>query len=104
MQNPDYPQSVEGDSWECVLPKPFRSAYKVANGTEPDFTNYAQVQDDPIFVDTLDYLFLSEQWTVDTVRGLPHRDEVAGPLPIETEPSDHILISAHMSIPLVTAE
>ena len=86
--------------WECELTQPLRSAYAVANGNEPDFTNYAQVQDDPVFVDTLDYLFLSPQWTVDRVLELPHRDEVAGPLPIETEPSDHILIAAELSLPL----
>ena len=26
----------------------FQSAYAVANGTEPDFTNYAQTRDDPV--------------------------------------------------------
>jgi mRNA deadenylase 3'-5' endonuclease subunit Ccr4 len=96
-QNPDYPVSVEGDSWECLIPKPFRSAYRVANGQEPDFTNFAQVQDDPVFCETLDYIFISEHWAVDKVLALPLRGEVVGPFPTEQEPSDHILISANLS-------
>lgn len=70
----------------------------VATGREPDFTNYAQVQDDPVFCETLDYLFISEEWTVDRVLALPDRSEVVGPFPTELEPSDHILISAHLSL------
>ncbi len=89
---------VEGDSWECKLSKPLRSVYTVSNGKEPDFTNYAQVQDDPVFIDTLDYIFVSEHWRVDEVLPLPHRSEISGPLPIDSEPSDHLLISAHISL------
>lgn len=69
------------------------------NGNEPDFTNFAKVQDDPIFCETLDYIFLSKDWEVKEVEDLPHRDKVTGPLPNKDEPSDHILISATVSLP-----
>jgi len=36
-----------------------RSAYAVKNGSEPNFTNFAQIKDDPQFIDTLDYIFVS---------------------------------------------
>ncbi len=63
-------------------------------GQEPNFTNYAQVQEEPVFIETLDYLFHSKQWDVVEVEALSHRDSVAGPLPNAEEPSDHILLSA----------
>lgn len=78
---------------------PLRSAYAVMNGAEPDFTNYAKVRDDPIFIETLDYMFLSDEWNVTSVEPLPNRDEVEGPLPNAEEPSDHILIAAELALP-----
>ena len=75
-----------------------RSAYQVANGAEPNFTNFA-VNNNVPFCDTLDYIFLSHDWQVDSVLQLPHRDEILGPLPSEVEPSDHLLISATVSLP-----
>lgn len=77
---------------------PLSSAYVTATGREPDFTNYAKVQNEPVFIETLDYLFHSKGWRVDSVLPLPHRDAVAGPLPNESEPSDHILVSAKMTL------
>jgi 2',5'-phosphodiesterase len=70
----------------------------VANHREPDFTNYAKVQDQETFVDTLDYIFLSQQWKVNKVKDLPSRDEIQGPLPNAEEPSDHVLIAAELSL------
>lgn len=84
---PDFP-------WDIV---PLRSAYAVFNGAEPDFTNYAQVRDDPPFIGTLDYIFLSPHWNVKNVRHLEIRQNVRGPLPTAVEPSDHVLISATVS-------
>jgi 2',5'-phosphodiesterase len=80
------------------LSPPLKSAYATANGAEPDFTNYAKVQDQETFIETLDYLFYSPGWEVKSVKDLPPRGEVPGPLPNEAEPSDHILISAEMSL------
>ena len=77
--------------------KAMRSAYKVKNGVEPAFTNYAQTKNDKEpFVGTLDYIFLSDQWIVDNVSELPSMDSVKGPLPTLQEPSDHLLISAEL--------
>ena len=42
-----------------------RSAYKVANGSEPAFTTIAlNHAGDEAFVETLDYVFISPQWQV----------------------------------------
>ena len=76
-----------------------RSAYKVALGTEPDLTNHARIKDDEPFVDTLDYIFVSPTVTVKEVAQLPHRDDVKGPFPSKTEPSDHILLQATLTVP-----
>lgn len=97
-QHPEYPTPQTGDSWEPTVAA-MKSAYASANGKEPDFTNYAQVLDQEPFIDTLDYIFLSPEWAVKDVRPLPHRSEVAGPLPIEGEPSDHIMIAATLELP-----
>mmetsp|Transcript_1496 Transcript_1496/g.2472 ORF Transcript_1496/g.2472 Transcript_1496/m.2472 type:complete len:346 (-) Transcript_1496:962-1999(-) len=97
-QHPDYPEIEAGDKWLPDVEPPLMSAYATANGQEPDFTNYAKVRDDPVFVETLDYIFYSDGWDVKSVEALPHRDSVPGPLPNEDEPSDHILISADMEL------
>jgi mRNA deadenylase 3'-5' endonuclease subunit Ccr4 len=98
LQHPDYPPIEEGDTWTPTLTTPLGSAYVTAAGSEPDFTNYAKVQSDPVFIETLDYMFHSPGWNVDSVLPLPRREEVEGPLPNETEPSDHILISGTFSL------
>ncbi|GMI31093.1 hypothetical protein TeGR_g13446 [Tetraparma gracilis] len=77
------------------------SAYAVKNGREPDFTNYAKVKDEEPFIDTLDYIFMSKEgdcWTVDAVDDIVHRDDMAGPLPNDEEPSDHVSIAANLQL------
>jgi 2',5'-phosphodiesterase len=49
----------EGGKWDTSVGYPMRSAYAVKNGSEPNFTNFAQIKDDPQFIDTLDYIFVS---------------------------------------------
>ena len=93
------PVAPEGETWDTALRYPMRSAYKVALGTEPDFTNHARIKDDEPFVDTLDYIFVSPTVTVKEVAQLPHRDDVKGPFPSKTEPSDHILLQATLTVP-----
>jgi len=83
----------ELDAWPA---SPWR---KVANGAEPDFTNFAQIKDDPQFIDCLDYIFISPGVEVAEVMQLPHRSEVKGPFPAPNEPSDHILLAATLRIP-----
>ena len=48
-------------------------------------------------MDTLDYIFMSENWTVDSVVPLPSKTELVGPLPVAAEPSDHLLLSATLT-------
>jgi 2',5'-phosphodiesterase len=96
--NIDLPAPLEGSSWRASV-SPLRSAYQAATGQEPDFTNNAQVRDEEPFVNTLDYIFVSPEWTVNLVEALPLRSEIAGPLPTSSEPSDHLLIAAEVSLP-----
>jgi hypothetical protein len=91
--HPDFPHNVPGDTYELKT-RPLRSAYKEADGAEPNFTNYAKPGDAETFIDTLDYIFLSDHWKVTSVEPIPHRDVVAGPLPNKDEPSDHLLLGA----------
>ena len=74
-----------------------QSAYAVSSHGEPDYPNYAKTRDDE-FVGTLDYIFLSDEWDVDGVQKIPTREEYPGPFPTEAEPSDHLLISADLSL------
>ena len=98
QKHPEYPINAPGDTFELKT-KLMRSAYKEANQTEPDFTNNSKVKDSPPFIDTLDYIFLSDHWSVRHVEPLPNRSEVKGPLPNQTEPSDHLLIGATVELP-----
>ena len=77
---------------------PFNSAYAVYFGAEPEFTNFAKVRNDPVFCATLDYIFCSPHWTVNSARELPAAKDVAGPLPNADEYSDHILIAADIML------
>jgi 2',5'-phosphodiesterase len=56
------------------------------------------VKDEPTFIDTLDYIFLSPEWAVTAVEELPHRSLVAGPLPNQQEPSDHLLLATTLKL------
>jgi 2',5'-phosphodiesterase len=93
------PVAPDGETWSTALTYPMRSAYHVATGSEPDFTNFAQIKDDPQFIDTLDYIFISPTVDVAEVMPLPHRSEVKGPFPSAVEPSDHILLAATVRVP-----
>jgi mRNA deadenylase 3'-5' endonuclease subunit Ccr4 len=95
------------DDWKPNV-KPLNSAYKIfsAKKTEPEFTNYAKIKDEPTFIATLDYIFYShheELLSVRDVKKLPNRVELevgveegggGVPLPNKYEPSDHLLLSA----------
>lgn len=85
------------------------------NGAEPEYTNCAQVLNDDIFIDTLDYIFISDstdtlsnknhpkkntkrKWVVKSVGKLPQRKHITGPLPSESEPSDHLMIHSRLEL------
>ena len=90
-----YPEPLQPEeSWKPELEYGMESAYASFTGSEPDFTNNAQIRNDPPFVETLDYIFISPSLSVKEVVPLKSRDEVNGPLPNDDEPSDHILIGA----------
>jgi len=95
--DPTYPPSRFGVDWECDI-QPMRSAYAVSDHGEPDFTNYAQIKEDDPFIGTLDYIFLSEEWKVSSVKEIVHRNDANGPYPIESEPSDHVIIAADLKL------
>ena len=90
----------EGDTWQPDLCCPMRSAYHVAHGHEPEFTNFAQSMKDSVpFIDCLDYVFISPHVAVRSVPALPGREEVSGPFPTALEPSDHLLLSVDLALP-----
>merc|ERR1740138_2002974 len=97
--DPERPVPPVGDSWAPFpLPLRLRSAYHTALGAEPEFTNYAITcwngkLGDP-FINTLDYIFLSDHWKVESCLPLPKVEGFPGPLPTEAEPSDLIAIGA----------
>lgn len=93
-----FPSPKHGMNWSPTI-KGMRSAYQVKLGKEPDFTNYAQVQENDPFIDTLDYIFLSQEWKVDRVKEIAHRSDANGPFPNAKEPSDHVLIAADLALP-----
>uniref|UniRef100_A0A7S2ZUU9 Endonuclease/exonuclease/phosphatase domain-containing protein n=2 Tax=Rhodosorus marinus TaxID=101924 RepID=A0A7S2ZUU9_9RHOD len=92
------PEVPAYDSWLPTAPEKLLSTYKEFTGSEPEFTNYAKTGDKPEFCATLDYIFISPDLEVVDVESLPTQEEVAGPLPNEEEPSDHLLIAATIRI------
>jgi len=60
------------------------------------------VKEEPEFIDTLDYIFLSSvassSWEVSSVLPLPDRSSVQGPLPNQEEPSDHLMLAATLRL------
>lgn len=96
---PTCPDGSSAVSWFPMPLGPMKSAYKEVLGHEPDFTNYARVEDQPTFIETLDYVFCTPGVDVVDIVRLPHRDAVVGPFPDAVEPSDHILIGATLRLP-----
>ncbi len=54
------------------------------------------MKEQPIFCETLDYIFYSPGLRVESVLPLSRREAVKGPFPSEEEPSDHVLIAAEL--------
>ena len=84
--------------WKPTLGESVQSAYAIANGVEPDFTNHSRWKEEESYIETLDYIFISDGVKVQSVLELPHRDVARGPFPNESEPSDHILIAANLDV------
>lgn len=97
-RDPCYPKSKSGIEWVPTC-EPMESACVAYRSKEPDFTNYSRVKDGDPFVDTLDYIFLSQsQWLVENMSSFVDRETSGGPFPNleKEEPSDHILIAADL--------
>lgn len=95
--HPAHPGYQPGVEWRLETGlREMRSVYAERNpGGEPEFTNYAWVQDDTDpFIGTLDYIFVSDAAEVLSVGKLPPIRVCPNPLPTRDEPSDHLLISA----------
>ena len=96
----DYPDVPEDDTWTPSLRCAMVSAYRAVHGHEPDFTNYAQsARDASPFIGCLDYVFCSPHIRVLGAPALPHRQDMAGPLPTAAEPSDHLLLAVEVELP-----
>lgn len=97
--SPDFPERPEWEKdWSAATGVPLLSTYKEVQGEEPNFTNHAKVVDCPLFVATLDYLFFTRGITPTKVLPVLHRDEMEKTLPMETEPSDHLLLAAEYKL------
>jgi len=80
--------------------QPMRSAFVAKNGKEPDYTNLAWSKfNKEKFIATLDYIWLSDEWSVNGVPSLPTEEAMTDvkSFPSPTEPSDHILVWADLS-------
>ena len=95
--HPDYPKIPTGCSFTPAV-RPVRSAYKEILGSEPEYTNNAVVRDQEPFIETLDYVFVSEHWDVNGIEELGKKEDITGPFPDVNEPSDHVLIAANVSL------
>ena len=92
--DPAAPVAPPHEPWLARVEVPLRSAYAEAHGAEPEFTNHAQVGDQPPFVECLDYIFVSPGVQVVQADALPAKADVQGPYPTADEPSDHVLVAA----------
>lgn len=104
-----WPRSIAPADTEWFFPYgAVQSAHAAVNSREPDFTNHSYMyfngttQTDAVFSETLDYIFLSKGWHVDSVKDLPTKDSMVdndiSSLPTEYEPSDHIMVCATATI------
>lgn len=98
--DPEWPKPSHGGMEWVPTAKAMCSVYAQSEHGEPDFTNYARSKFDEPFIDTLDYIFCSDEWKVVGVQPLPQRQEAGGPFPNldKGEPSDHILIAADLKL------
>ena len=90
-----FPELRVGDDWRPDVEQPMRSAYFVANGEEPEITNYAEFKKER-FSGTLDYVFISDQFDVESTLPVPSLEDCDGPFPSPSEPSDHVMIGAQL--------
>lgn len=94
---PAFPAPVWGDTWRPVF-EPLRSAVLEARGAEPLFTTCGRVKGDCAnFCSTLDYVFVSQQWGVQSVQGADELEPPSAPFPDASHPSDHLPVIATLT-------
>lgn len=101
--NPTKPEGdVVANTFAATVTPPLESAYVLANGKEPDFTNFAYTKnmgaDMDAFVETLDYVFLGPGWRVNGVLETVPAGAIdrSKPYPTLEQPSDHCMIAADL--------
>jgi len=97
--DPTYPPSKYEMRWVPTL-EGMNSAYAMFNeNVEPKFTNYAKILNDPPFIETIDYIFLSKNhdWKVKSAKKLKMLND-GGPYPNNEEPSDHLLLAVDLEL------
>ena len=79
----------------CMLVSVTRVACRCHHGL------FGLCRDDPAFIDTLDYIFVSRRCEVLDVLPLPDLtvSKRAGPQPTAEQPSDHLLLAASIRFP-----
>jgi len=98
-----FPEAYEGmqlrDLHQASQTWQLRSAYAEHWGQEPEFTNYAWIEDcAERFRATLDYILISPQLEVVDVLELPQTKEGDPVYPTKEQPSDHVLLAADLVI------
>jgi len=95
-----YPTMPANDPWVPKIRYAMKSAYHLLNNKEPQYTNWAYTKGSTEdFIGCLDYVFVSPGISVEAVKELEEiSDPPQGPFPSDTEPSDHVLIAADLSI------
>lgn len=98
-----FPEAYEGlelaDLHRVSKDWTLQSAYAQRWGHEPEFTNYAWVEDCPeSFRATLDYILVSSQIEVVDVLELPDTKLGDPVYPTSEQPSDHVLLAADLKI------
>jgi 2',5'-phosphodiesterase len=94
---PVKPAWEEDLDFDCVVEPPLKSAYFEVQGEEPELTNWSCIGDNGEFDGCLDYVFYSEGLRATNVIPLQAKCELQGPLPTESEPSDHVLVGSTFS-------
>eukprot|EP01084_Bolivina_argentea_P267809 454711_1 len=96
--SPEWETKADPD-WKLELERPMYSAYATVQGSEPEFTNWAQSSFGGEFKGTLDYIFYcGDGIEVKEVLELMSPEEVNGPLPTADEVSDHLLLAANFEL------
>ena len=101
-QGGNYTDSVEKSSfldtsaYVLKFSTPMKSAYQLAD-KEPLFTNCAHTINNPPFSGCLDYIFISRGWEVNSVKELPSCVPDSC-YPSATEPSDHLMLVADLTM------